>query len=490
MSSTKRTINSTQSKTPSKITDPEVEKLLVIKQRDQLKDVLFKKLAEQFNSVEKSDNDFITKSVTEFLKHERLTKVIFRKMEQRLNAYFNGKGKGGKGSQAQSLDNIQQVGQQNEDVMSVTSSERPKSVYMQGDSDNEWATMLKYDTELYKKERALEELKEKELKKRTKQELDRQIAEKKRLKKEEEEEMKKYNHFVQKQLKQMDNIEKKKENDMKNKIMSEKTSRDQQLLEENLRKKQEKKVERELDQILVTKIRQQLDEEAKRAQVRRTEDKQQLKKLLQENELHKKRLAEVAKKEREADIKAQQEYTKLIEKQMAEREAEVKTREDRAKKFMSMMADTVVKNQRAQIIEEERILLKNHMDREARALEEERRRAKKFQDQKREVKNYLDQQVAEKKKKKVEELELEKKQVEFWKKETQDFKQQEKAKAEYIKEVNKKNAEFLKKQVQDEKKKYKEISPEELLFNKSVLREIANKHQESHFQKKLLKVNH
>jgi len=42
--------------------------------------------------------------------------------------------------------------------MSVTSSQRPRSVYELGDEDDEWATMMKYDTELAKKEAQIEKM--------------------------------------------------------------------------------------------------------------------------------------------------------------------------------------------------------------------------------------------------------------------------------------------------------------------------------------------
>ena len=66
---------------------------------------------------------------------------------------------------------------------SDASSMASKSVYcVDGDDDDEWATLVKFDTELFKKEKELEKIREQEFKKKMKKELDKQLDEKKRKK--------------------------------------------------------------------------------------------------------------------------------------------------------------------------------------------------------------------------------------------------------------------------------------------------------------------
>jgi len=497
-------------KTNPKLSDPKREKLLAIQEREQLKGLLVTKFLEKYDKTKKNDKDFVNKQVTEFMKNEKLTEENLKKLEQKIKTGVNAQEKGDNVSVAQSK---QSAGGQktfeedrahyqhhhdahhhhhhhhhhhDDDGISVTSSQKPRSVYAQGDSDDEWATMMKYDTELYKKEKALEKAKEQEQKRKMKEELDRQIEEKKRVQGDEADEKKRYNELVGTQLKQFDNKEKKREDEMRRKILNEKQSRDQQLADENMRKRLEKRAEKEMDELLVTKIRHELDEEARQAMARRAEDKQQLKRLLYENEEYKKKMAEDAKKEKMADIKAQQEYTRLIEKQMADREAEFKAREDRAKKFMSMMADTVVKDQKAQILDEERKLLKHYMDKEAKDMEEEKRRQQRLQNQKLETRNFLDNQMADKERRREEERALEKKQADFWKKDTDQYNDHEKRKGEYVRDVNKQHAEFLKKQMEDERRKNKKMSKQELLLNKPKLKEIAVEGTGVNFNKQLV----
>lgn len=67
----------------------------------------------------------------------------------------------------------------NGDAYSDTSSRAPPSVYyLEGDEDDEWATIVKFDTELFKKEQELEKQRNAEFKKKMKNELDKQVVEK------------------------------------------------------------------------------------------------------------------------------------------------------------------------------------------------------------------------------------------------------------------------------------------------------------------------
>jgi hypothetical protein len=82
----------------------------------------------------------------------------------------------------------------NKSVSSYASSSRaPRSVYLeQGDLDDEWATLVKFDTELFKKEQMLDKFKEAEYKKRQNLELGMQVQERKRKEQEEKDKEMKY----------------------------------------------------------------------------------------------------------------------------------------------------------------------------------------------------------------------------------------------------------------------------------------------------------
>ena len=65
--------------------------------------------------------------------------------------------------------------------------------------------------------------------------------------------------------------------------------------------------------------------------------------MLLENDKNKVKLGAEKERERLEDIKAQKEYSKMLEKQEQDRVNEFKSREQRAQDFMNKMADTVIR---------------------------------------------------------------------------------------------------------------------------------------------------
>ena len=145
--------------------------------------------------------------------------------------------------------------------MSVTTSQAPRSVYLGGNEKDEWATIMKFDTELYRKEQEMEKLRLAEQKKKMRSDLQRQIMEKQRLKERNEEEDRAYFELQLQQMQRYDEREATKAKEMRDKIMTEKLSRDKQLHDENQRKRYELKKEKDLDQRMVRQIEKELVEE-------------------------------------------------------------------------------------------------------------------------------------------------------------------------------------------------------------------------------------
>mmetsp|Transcript_32617 Transcript_32617/g.29481 ORF Transcript_32617/g.29481 Transcript_32617/m.29481 type:complete len:305 (+) Transcript_32617:728-1642(+) len=275
-------------------------------------------------------------------------------------------------------------------------------------------------------------------------------------------------------LKNYDERQAAKERERKEKIMAEKRSRDKQLHDEKMRKKLEAKTEKEMDGMLVKKIQNEIDNEIKKAQITRLEQKETLRHMLIDNEDRRIRLQQEAQRLKDEEVEAQREYTRLVEKQEAERAAEMKAREDRAKAFMNHMADTVIKDQKDQILDEERTLLRHGLEREQREIQDDRMRLERIRQQKKDIRNFLNKQLAEKEAKKEFETQMEKRQAEIWKKDTQDFYSNEEKKKRDLLAMNKKHAEYLMEQCElERKRRFKKMTPQELLFNKDKLKNIA-----------------
>ena len=486
----------------SRLSEDKREKLLAIQQREQLKGLLANKFIEKYGKDKSINNDIVNKEVTSFMKNEKLTEGNLLLLEQKIKDLSSNPSKpildsnDPKNEDATYNKSFKNTGSEfnqsvtqaklrpaDDDAISMASSQRPKSVYALGNEDDEWAIMLKYDTELYKKEKELEKIRDYEAKKRIKHELDRQIEDKKRLKVQEDRNIQVYTSMVSEQLKAQEIKEKKKEEDMRTKIFNEKLSRDKQLHEEYLRKKLEKKGEKEIEGVLVKSIKQEMEEETRTGAKKREEEREQLKKVLQENEINREKTFETARKLKEEDIHQQIITMKLMEKQEQDRIAEVKAREARSKKLMGMMEETIVKDQKIQIIEEEKKQLRHYQSKEAKEIEDEHNKKLKQNELKLEVRGYLDRQKNDKELKKKEEEEFNKKQADIWKKDTQDYVESEKKKMDTLKDINKKHQDVILLQMEEEKrKKQKKMNTEELLMNKPKLKIIAEKEQDI-FQK-------
>ncbi len=96
--------------------------------------------------------------------------------------------------------------------------------------------------------------------------------------------------------------------------------------------------------MIVSKCLVEIEKEKEMAVVKKIQGKEHLKNVLEENEKNKKILAANMQKEREDDIRACEEYSKILEKQERDRENYFKDREKRQNQIMNRMVETVIKD--------------------------------------------------------------------------------------------------------------------------------------------------
>ena len=77
-------------------------------------------------------------------------------------------------------------------------------------------------------------------------------------------------------------------------------------------------------------------------QEKRRQEKEYLQKMLRENESNKQQAQADRQAEIRADVEAQIEYGKMLDKQEADRLREFKSRESRAQNFMNTLASEVI----------------------------------------------------------------------------------------------------------------------------------------------------
>ena len=172
--------------------------------------------------------------------------------------------------------------------------------------------------------------------------MDRQVGEKAKRAQAEKEEKKLYEDLQNEHVKLLGQREVEKANAVREKIMQEKESRDRQLKEEKIRKRKEEKEAFQNEVELVQRLRDEMVMEQAMQAEKRRQEKEYLQKMLRENEANKKKAEGDKAEQQRADIKAQTEYAKLLDKQEADRQHEFQQREARAQGYMSQLASQVI----------------------------------------------------------------------------------------------------------------------------------------------------
>ena len=92
--------------------------------------------------------------------------------------------------------------------------------------------------------------------------------------------------------------------------------------------------------------------------MRKTHDKAYLHKMLIENEENKQKQLVNLQREREDDVRACEEYARVLDKQEKDRENYFKNKEKRSNEFSKKMSDTVIKDMEEKQIREEQNIRK------------------------------------------------------------------------------------------------------------------------------------
>ena len=338
--------------------------------------------------------------------------------------------------------------------------------------DDEWAALAEYNRRMYLQDIKEEKIKDHELKKRTKDELDVQVKEK--LKREYENELRnlEYAKIMKEHLKDLEEIEKKKAEDLKQQRLREQQNRIAQMRDEYTRKRIEELKNKKWERNLVKHYQEEIEDEKKEEKERKEKEYKAYLDTKKENESNEKIKLEQLKKEKEDDIKFIEENNKIEEKKELERKLYFKRIERNSNNFMTGVAkealDNMVKEEKD---EEDRINFyieqKNKKDNE----KEEKDKIKR-ELEKKELKHYLDLQIEEKKKITELEKELDGEQARIWKIDSDKYKEDERNIEQKIRRMNRRNLETLNRQVQmrkDKNKINKKMSPTEFAMNKNTL---------------------
>ena len=335
---------------------------------------------------------------------------------------------------------------------------------------DEWSAIAKYNRQLYEEQIKMEKMKEEELKKRNKADLDLQI--KQRLKQEYENELKdkEYDKIMEEHQKEMDEIERKKQEDLKKQVMREKESRDEQMRQNYIKKRIEILKEKKFEKSLVKSIQEGIEKEKKDAIEKKRKENEALLKAIKENDLKIIKKKEKEKRDKEEEVKMGEERMKMQLKEDLARKRYYDAIKRNGNNFSKNSDELLERLKREQEEEEKRI---QHYYNEKNRLEIEREKEKelKKKNEKFELKKYLDMQIEERKKEEDFLKSLDYEQARIWALDCKKYNEDEKLIKSKIREMNKRNMDSVMEQINKKKKNNKKIgmNDTEYAMNRQIL---------------------
>jgi hypothetical protein len=267
------------------------EKLINLQKREKLKGLLITKFMKKYGI--KNPEKLLQEEISKFLEGEKLTDADLKRLDEKLRKLLSDKqdsealrrnltegdhsglgqsqnvvlpdlnkgetmsvhSKHSRMSGASNLSKYNEKRAQKDeledlDLLSDTASRRPVHRFDFSNEGDEWNAICLYNQKMFEEEKKLNRLKDMEVKKRTKDDLDNQIRQKLRRLNEEQIRNIECDNILLAHTDYLNDLEREKQMSMKAKVLREKENRDKQLKDEKVRKRleinKEKRYEKEL----------------------------------------------------------------------------------------------------------------------------------------------------------------------------------------------------------------------------------------------------
>lgn len=231
---------------------------------------------------------------------------------------------------------------------------------------DEWDEIVKYDQKLFHEENLNNKLKDIEIKRRIREDLDNQIKLKMRRNQEEYQKEREYDEIMKNHCNVLEDLEKKRQMETKERALKEKENRDKQLMDEQQRKKEEILKEKKYDREYVRNILSEIEKDKQIQLKRRMDERELMLNTLKENQLNKQRQLDNKERERLIDIRYTGEYGRVLDKQEQERTEYFKKIERNANNFVNKMALSVMNELESKNKDEEERMRNYLLERERR----------------------------------------------------------------------------------------------------------------------------
>jgi hypothetical protein len=353
-------------------------------------------------------------------------------------------------------------------------SQRSTSHRSLAESD-QWREIENFNTLLHLEEQNQEIIREKTQQRLIKDELDKQIREKKEKVRQERETEKMYEDMQRRLMQDAERKEKLKVENMRSKIQRDKEGRDRQIIMEQVMRKGEIEREKAQETIMINKLKKEMELEKLAVKEQKKTWKTQLESMKAENNNNQYLLKVAKDREREEDEKIQRELMKSLEAQQNKEANNAKQRDDRQTYFVNKMATDVLSKVEERNKREEDIIQKYTEERMMKEKLEEERRLRKSRLEQSDMKAYLTRQVKDKKNKDGIDKEVIEEQAKLWAQDRAKFNQEEKKYNAKMKNLSNQNADLLQKQMDESRARGKGMDAMEYEINRTYLKNIRSK---------------
>jgi len=457
-----------------KLSEKRKERLMNIKKREELKDVLIYKFKEKYGDQASNASAMIGKEVDKFVGNASVTEANLARLERRIHK------RTARPDDAKSeVSNVSSYSRSSAGRSARMGKPAAVAQTMEGIPEDarfdnyEWSKLDEYASYLHEQDAVRQRLGLVDMQKKLRADLDKQVADQRRKKQRQREEEQRYFHNQMVEIEQWKEMEKEREVEMKDKAIKEKSDRDEQLAFERKRRDEDlAKTEKE-EKALVEKIVREMEQEKVRMVAKKVQQREAMLRIMDENMEERKIKDEQKAKQQEMEIEGMREYNRILDEQEAQRAAALESRISRQKELMEKMKENVIKQQAAKGDEDARRALRQKEEADARAVEMERNKEQKLRQMRLETQDFLFAQMEEKEARKHQAMQLKSLQARILDEDTKEYMDMEKHRAVERRRQNLEHRleldEQIKRKNQDNKEFKYCMSGNEVSMNKQLL---------------------
>lgn len=410
------------------------EKLVSLKQREDLKGALTEKFKNRFGSGAKIRgpdemsvrSEVIQGEVENFANYAEVTEANLSRLERRIHK--QALRRPDQDALSQSGVSAYSTGSRLSRRSRSAASLAGQNIAGQGAQPWNWATLDEYAGYLHEQDAARQKQGVVALQRKLRQDLDMQVAERKAKLDEHTEEDRRYHNNLLTELERWKATEQARAEELKEKNVREKNDRDEQLAYERQLKEEASAKKRNEEASLVDKIVTEMEAEQIRFEKKKAQTKKAMRKVFEENEKDQQMRQEQKRQQQEADAHAMKEYNRILDEQEEQRAEELAQRMERQQALMDKLQANVATQAKAAGDNDAQRANAQAEESDRHYAEAERCKQERLKQLRLETQAYLFKQMAEKDSRKEGEKELQNIQAMILEKDTEEYNEIEREK--------------------------------------------------------------